>query len=224
MGRTAATCRCPRANGATIPPGNIPTQHGKIMAAERSCASAGDSGDASGGTPAHKKGTSLISTVNLTVPTLQRGNGVLTLQRHHADERERPEAAGQHVPSIASTPPRRRNHQSRSVRTVAAHRPRDSASDNRGCSVIIFIRLTSTGRRSVRGCVPTLERGNDRSKRTLTRGRTPSPSAKRERIYFFRSKRTPARGRTPAPSRAWPAPTLRAGVHAVKAGHARETN
>ena len=200
MGRTAATCRCPRANGATIPPGNIPTQHEKIMAAERSCASAGDSGDASGGTPAHKKGTSLISTVNLTVPTLQRGNGVLTLQRHHADERERPEAAGQHVPSIASTPPRRRNHQSRSVRTVAAHRPRDSASDNWGCSVIIFIRLASSGRRSLRGCVPTLERGNDRSKRALARGYNPSPS------------------------RAWPAPTLWAGVRAAKAGHARETN
>ena len=73
------------------------------------------------------------------------------------------------TPSIASTSPRRHNHRSRSVRTVAAHRPRDSASDNRGCSVIIFIRLTSTGRRSVRGCVPTLERGNDRSRRTLAR-------------------------------------------------------
>ena len=48
--------------------------------------------------------------------------------------------------------------------------------------------------------VPTLERGNDRSKRTLARGHNPSPS------------------------RAWPAPTLWAGVHAVKACHARETN
>ena len=100
----------------------------------------------------------------LIVPTLQRGNGVLTLQRHRAGHRENPAVAGQHAPAFA------KHH------TMPAS-PTDPCPSGDGPSIARLrfrlgqpgmhrkhpMALDQTGRWSVLGCGPTLERGNDQS-------------------------------------------------------------
>ena len=92
------------------------------------------------------------------VPTLQRRNVVLTLQRHYAEKRQRPPLQHTYPAGVLSCCRQRRPRPVGGGVTVRQTVAAGWVTWKQGKPLKV---LDTTGRWSVRGSVPTLERGND---------------------------------------------------------------